>query len=302
MNTVLSLPGSAPDLSATIDGIDIVTFYDGSGGSSGYTGIGDFSTFLTGYELRNATTADIVSGNLNQLINDRDPQLIHQMYYGLTITKPSQFTKFSNQFTEGFLEYNADLITTLPNQINTYDKLFFGNLILVDFVQASNAIDIGIDLNLFYSECNDDTSASLTCAADTSLSRDYKTSGTSPDCVTDPSLETNCERSCGSCPSPSTLGSPGSTCTDSSSCNSAIYDAAGTSSTNLCKQPTSDEEPFIGSDNFCLSPFALADCGTISSDTCANDDTATDTSCTSYCSDNFQCESGYCNSAIGQCC
>ena len=49
------------------------------------------------------------------------------MFYALTITKPSEFTKYSNQFTD-YHEYNADLAITLPHQINTYQKLFFGNL------------------------------------------------------------------------------------------------------------------------------------------------------------------------------
>ena len=155
---------------------------------------------------------------------------------------------------------------------------------------------MAIDLNYFYSLCSD-SSSSTTCAADTSLSRDYKTSGLSPDCVGDSQLNTDCQRSCGNCTYPE--GGPGTPC-DGFACTSPVYAAAGLSANGICYTPSSDEESLIGSDSFCLSPYPNSDCGSISSDTC--DDASVTSSCTEFCSDNFQCSSGYCNSATGQCC
>ena len=277
------------------DNINVIPFYDNSGGGSSGTYVQNSSSLFTGSSSGNltATASDVTSIVLAQLINERETSKIHQIFYTLNIDKQSDFTKYSNIYRD-YQDYNADLAVTLPNQINTYPKLFFGNIILVDFVQISTAVDQAILLNYNYNNCRD---ASDTCAADTNLARDYKDSAISQDCVNDNSLTTSCARSCGSCSWIS--GAPGSIdCT--TSCSNDIYSDAGVTS-GTCYDPTLDESSFIGSSNFCLSPFPQEDCGTISTDQCS-DDGSVEEDCTEYCADNYQCASGYCNTALGQCC
>jgi len=219
------------------------------------------------------------------------------VFYTLNIAKPSEFSRYSNLFSD-YAAYTAELALTLDNTIANYPKLRVGNALIVDFVEKSNAVDQALALNYHYAECADTSwgDSASDCAATTDLARDYKDSDISSACNSDVSLLTSCARSCGSCTT-SMAGMPGSSCTADTDCNAAVYTDSGGSATCFTDTTVLD---FTGDAAFCSAPFAVADCGTISSDTCSADETI-DNSCDAFCLDDYQCEGGYCSSALGIC-
>ncbi len=68
-----------------------------------------------------------------------------------------------------------------------------------------------------------------------------------------------------------------------------------------CFTRPADSDTYISESFFSLSPFSNANCGTISYDVCSNDVQSND-ECTEFCNANFQCLSGYCNTAMCVCC
>merc|ERR1719242_2717360 len=182
--------------------------------------------------------------------------------------------------------------------IEKYGKIFFGNILAVDFVEKSNAVDQVIALNYNYNSCRDTNwgDGTTDCPELTDLSRAYKYSDISAACLVDSSLNSTCARSCGYCEW--ITGVPGGNCTTDSDCDSGIYAATlGTDGTCMTDTTVLD---FTGEEAFCLAPYASEDCGTIGSDECS-DDVSTLDGCDGYCAEDFQCEGGYCNTATGLC-
>eukprot|EP01083_Nonionella_stella_P277652 943908_1 len=137
----------------------------------------------------------------------------------------------------------------------------------------------------------------MDCSQLTDLSRDYKTSDISTSCTgLGSTLQTSCERSCGTCTW--LTGVPGSECSNGV-CTSDIYTDT-LNGNGVCFTRPADSETFITESTFCLSPFSNDNCGTISNDVCSND-VQSNNECTEFCNANFQCLSGYCNTAMGVC-
>ncbi len=284
-------------------GVNIIPFFDGVSANQ-YVWDGSGS-ILTGKEMRNSSEgSDIIAGVLGQLVNAWDSSRangqINQIYYTLNIDGISALSTKSSLFPS-YLEYNADLAVTLPNTINKYPKLYFGNIIIVDFIEASSVVDEVVILNYNYLNCRDDVANwndAMDCSVATDLPRDYKTSGLSTACDGDTGLQGNCERSCGTCTW--LTGAPGSQCSSDADCSSGIYtDVLG--GNGVCFTRQADWDTFISEPSFCLAPYHIDNCGTISSDTCSNEGTTT-LGCTEFCNADFQCTSGYCNAQSGVCC
>eukprot|EP00485_Elphidium_margaritaceum_P005965 CAMPEP_0202698458 /NCGR_PEP_ID=MMETSP1385-20130828/11733_1 /ASSEMBLY_ACC=CAM_ASM_000861 /TAXON_ID=933848 /ORGANISM="Elphidium margaritaceum" /LENGTH=1300 /DNA_ID=CAMNT_0049355181 /DNA_START=47 /DNA_END=3949 /DNA_ORIENTATION=+ len=258
---------------------------------------------LTGTATESASSSDVIASVLDQLRNSWDVTKANVVYYALSIGTVSDYTSFKRHYAN-YVEYNAELALTLPNTIRNYPKLYFGNMLVVDFVQASTVVDEAVLLNANYAACRDTNSAAV-CAASTNLARDYKSDGISADCVGDSQLLSDCARACGVCEW--LAGAPGDACNGATVvCDNAVYATAmgAIGSNGVCYLPEDEQQAFIGTLPFCLAPFAHAECGTISSNTCSANGTVEDVSdddCDGFCSVNYQCVSGYCNSATGKC-
>eukprot|EP01084_Bolivina_argentea_P160083 278789_1 len=223
------------------------------------------------------------------------------IYYVLNIATSSEKTKYSNTYAS-YAEYtSSDLMISLTSTIRKYPKLYFGNALIVDFVEASSVVDEVISLNYNYLGCRDPVENwgdVISCPTLVGLSGSYKTEGVTDACTITTSLATTCPRSCGACSWIS--GVPGSACdATTNTCDSGIYTAA-TGAEGECFERDDDWENFIKDPAFCLSPFSSTECGTKSSDLCAGD-AAVDVGCSSFCSADYQCASGYCDGSSSVC-
>ena len=202
-----------------------------------------------------------------------------------------------------FYQFNIPLSFELDSFITSYPKLRFGNIILVDFIETSDVTEQIILLNYKYSLCQDDLTIwnnNITgCPSQTSLSTTFNSPDQSSICLISSSLDITCPRSCGSCNDPVNI--PGSECSDDTDCDSLLYSIYG--NTGTCFQRESDQTNYIKESSFCKGLQSYSSCGTYSgADVCSDDGNSFDTStCNNFCSSNYQCTDGYCNSEYSVC-
>ena len=222
------------------------------------------------------------------------------------------------QFTEQFIysgmeEFASGLNNEFNSVINTYPKLWFANVIIVDYFENSAIMEQIIILNTQYQNCRDAKwgNNGTSCPEITDLPSKYSTDGISELCTIDTSLQdaSQCERSCGACDAGLLGGNPGDTCEDDGDCNADIYrDIYGYSSFNGICFTRPDEQRYLDNvpqESFCLSVDYQESCANyVAQDKCSSDGETEGpdlSSCDTKCTSNWQCQDGFCNTAYGAC-
>eukprot|EP01084_Bolivina_argentea_P115394 205214_1 len=258
----------------------------------------------------NATTT-FVQGQLDS-VSDVRSFVISNLRYGWpddrlnviywTLDIGSSFTE-QHVYTS-MMDFSSRLNNELNNVLNTYDKLWFANVIIVDFFEISDVMEQLLLLNHDYAGCRDSIWGNNVtgCPALTDLNSKYSVSGTSPMCEINTALQTDCERSCGVCPS-TTGGNPGDSCTSNADCNGVLYGYYADSVGECFSRPnTTRARDNIHLESFCLTVDAQTSCANKEiSDKCGNETASDISSCDQYCSADWQCQDGYCNPEYSVC-
>eukprot|EP01084_Bolivina_argentea_P190906 327947_1 len=219
------------------------------------------------------TVDDMRTFVISNIINGWPKNKLNLIYWSVDITNNNPFYNF-----DSFYEYNIPLSFELNKIITSFNKLRFGNVLLVDFISSSDVIEQSIILNHEYSICKDTIwhDKYNGCPALTSLSNYFKYDNPSP-CNKIPNLQILCPRSCGVCNMQ--VNNPGSNC-KTSICNSDLYKSF--SDTDIGKCYHSNEE------SFCLGLNTYSSCIDIDE-------------CDHLCSANYQCSDGFCHGKYSIC-
>eukprot|EP01083_Nonionella_stella_P316887 1151394_1 len=231
------------------------------------------------------STQTLISNTLFQLTagwnHDANMNLI---YWDVNIEHPLQTIQYITNYDSFFVVHN-EFIRTLRSTIAQYPKVYFGNIIIIDFVEDLSTDEIMI-LIMNYARCTDRKwgATKHDCPQLSALSKLYKTSGVSTACQLNQELQEMCPRSCGLCDA-WISGVPNTPCTTASDCDSAIY----TATRALYDVNVSCNE------GICLSPFAQAGC------TVTDVYIADINECDSRCLFDYECESATCSSSDSIC-
>eukprot|EP01084_Bolivina_argentea_P056197 102888_1 len=234
------------------------------------------SNILVGNETLSAIADNVISNVLVQLSNAWDTSYttgaMNQIFYALDVTNTNALIQFSNLY-DSYKEFNADFMLTLHDTIQSYkQRVYFGNIIITDFIQESTVTDQVIQLNYQYLSCRDDVLNFRNCAVMSDLPNTYQYWW---DNVCDNHL---CPRSCGNCNVLS--GFPGDDDCSFDDCDSDMFISATGKNGECFHQNASEWQSEL---SFCLVPFP------------------NENLCTPYCSDDYQCTSGYCHIKRGVC-
>eukprot|EP01083_Nonionella_stella_P079308 217514_1 len=289
------------------DGKNIIAFSDDLSTSNPPNTFFDSTIFL---HIPTASDANLTLGNLEEVHQVRSfvtsnirhgwpSNTLNLIYWTRDIDPFGPFTQPTKY--NSFREYNVPIAFELKSVIAAYRKLRFGNVVLVDFIASSDVVEQIILLNYEYSQCHDEIS---TCPSQTALSTYFKYDDPSNPCTAlNSNLAVNCKRSCGLCPV--AINIPGSSCNVSSDCNSTLYDAYGSSATGQCFIRKRSQSRFVAEPTFCLGLAPYEACGDHDrSKMCSNDTHSMQSlvsDCSNYCSADYQCADGYCNSEWSIC-
>ena len=198
------------------------------------------------------------------------------------------FFSFSTPFRNQFHIFTAK-----------YPKLWFGNMIIADFIGSNDIVQQSIALNLRYAEYSDIFCTN--CAEITDLSNHFSStdipsqcSGTIVDGVV--AIDEVCKRSCGLCRD-SIFGYPGDSCSKNTDCDGAIYGLFSDKNIGIC-----GHSPDGSDESFCLSVQPQKSCidyWSTSFDQCA--DLLNVSQCNTSCGADYECLDGYCNPTYGVC-
>eukprot|EP01084_Bolivina_argentea_P297112 511792_1 len=220
------------------------------------------------------------------------------IHWTLDIAPNGPFTQVIDYAS--FYYYNIPLSVELNTFIQTYPKLRFGNVILVDFIEASDVVEQTILLNYAYFQCLD---IATDCPIQTSLATQFKYEYMSPICdpLNNNNLDTQCQRSCGLCSLLTNI--PNSNCTSSNDCNSILYNVYGSGNYNgQCFIRSKSEEKYILKESFCLSiSDGYNSCANYEGNDICNINNEDNYECDNYCSSDYQCMDGYCNTQYSIC-
>ena len=312
-----------------IDNIQIILFTDedpsGSGSYANAKYFYDAQTYLfipTGDNIDNtslSTNNSLIFGSLDTVSDVRafvlgnirygwPDDMLNVIYWTLDIG-----ASFTEQHIYSSMQQFSSLINNdFHSVINKYHKLWFANIILVDFLEISDIMEHILLLNYQYANCraalwgNNATS----CPTLTALSSEFANDEVSQLCEINTNLQNDswCPRSCGVCPSRfSTERNVGDDCSENEDCNGVLYQFYDTDDgEGECFQNPNTERSLdnIPQQSFCLSLNALSSCTNYEqSDKCYNGTTKdVDTSmCGGYCSANWQCVDGFCNTEYSIC-
>eukprot|EP01084_Bolivina_argentea_P313431 542784_1 len=289
------------------DGTHIIAFSDDLSTATPPNTFFDSTTFL---HIPTTSDANFTLGRLEEVHQVRSfvtsnirhgwpSDTLNLIYWTRDIDPFGPFTQPTKY--NSFREYNVPIAFELKSVIAAYRKLRFGNVVLVDFIASSDVVEQIILLNYEYSQCHDEIS---TCPSQTALSTYFKYDDPSNPCTAlNSNLAVNCKRSCGLCPVP--INIPGSSCNVSSDCNSTLYDAYGSSATGQCFIRKRSQSRFVAEPTFCLGLAPYEACGDHDrSKMCSNDTHSMQSlvsDCSNYCSADYQCADGYCNSEWSIC-
>eukprot|EP01083_Nonionella_stella_P142900 442967_1 len=289
------------------DGTNVIAFSDDLSTATPPNTFFDSTTFL---HIPTTSDANFTLGRLEEVHQVRSfvtsnirhgwpSNTLNLIYWTRDIDPFGPFTQPTKY--NSFREYNVPIAFELKSVIAAYRKLRFGNVVLVDFIASSDVVEQIILLNYEYSQCHDEIS---TCPSQTALSTYFKYDDPSNPCTAlNSNLAVNCKRSCGLCPVP--INIPGSSCNVSSDCNSTLYDAYGSSATGQCFIRKRSQSRFVAEPTFCLGLAPYEACGDHDrSKMCSNDTHSMQSlvsDCSNYCSADYQCADGYCNSEWSIC-
>eukprot|EP01083_Nonionella_stella_P142901 442972_1 len=289
------------------DGTNVIAFSDDLSTATPPNTFFDSTTFL---HIPTTSDANFTLGRLEEVHQVRSfvtsnirhgwpSNTLNLIYWTRDIDPFGPFTQPTKY--NSFREYNVPIAFELKHLIASYRKLRFGNVLLVDFIASSDVVEQVILLNYEYSQCADDIA---TCPSQTSLSTYFKYDDPSPPCTAPHSnLGTDCKRSCGLCPVP--IDTPSSSCNTSSDCSSPLYALYGSSTTGECFIRKHSESRFIAKASFCLGLSPYEACGNYEgSAMCGNTaDLMVDlvSQCATFCSADYECADGYCNSEWSIC-
>ena len=260
-------------------------------------------------EQEELTTQTIISNTLLQLTKGWDiDRKINQIFWDVNIENPSQLNKYISENYDSFLSVHTEFIPTLKTAIDSYSKIYFANIIIIDFMEYL-PMDYIMILFINYNNCNDLQfgKSNNDCPKLTKLSKSYKTSDIlSPSCEFSDELINICPRSCGLC-NQWISGVPGSSCNSSLDCNGPIYKMTAElypeDAMSVCHF-VDDSASWVNSADdkkgFCLSPFPQESCGVVDF-LITNIDESNIQSCDSPCIEDYECLSGYCSSRDGIC-
>ena len=198
------------------------------------------------------------------------------------------FFSFSTPFRNQFHIFTAK-----------YPKLWFGNVIIADFIGSNDIVQQSIALNLRYAECSDIFGPN--CAEITDLSNHFTSTDIPSQCsstIADGAfvIDEVCKRSCGLCQD-SIFGYPGDSCSNHTDCDGAIYGLFSDKNIGIC-----EHAPDTFGDSFCLSVQPQKSCidyWSTSFDQCA--DSLNVSQCDTSCGADHECLDGYCNPTYAVC-
>eukprot|EP01084_Bolivina_argentea_P186578 321574_1 len=191
---------------------------------------------------------------------------------------------------DSYYSYNNLIRKELNSTLSSYNKLHFGNVIIIDFFQSTDIMEQILILNYKYFQCSDLLigNDNESCAVLTNLEINYNSNDISIECKEN-YLQQNCKRSCGKCAN--ITGNPGDICHTNNDCINILN-----------KLYSNDGQCFI-SDNydtksFCLIPNAMESCGIYNNDSICY----LSKDCEAYkCIADYQCQSGYCDEKYSVC-